>query len=169
MANTIIAGNATNNGLAFSSDSTGVLNILTGTGSGTTALSIDASQNVTVTGSITATGGANNGIKAWVNFNGATAGTNTPRASFNVTSVTKNSAADYTINFTSAFSNTNYIMVGSIASNVAFSSTMPIIKSATQLGAPSNKTTSVCQILTPNYSGALTDNVTEVYCAFIGT
>lgn len=70
MANTIIAGNATNNGLAFSSDSTGVLNILTGTGSGTTALSIDASQNVsaaanlTVTGSITATNGVSGAIRS---------------------------------------------------------------------------------------------------------
>lgn len=78
MANTIIAGNATNNGLAFSSDSTGVLNILTGTGSGTTALSIDASQNVsaaanlTVTGTLTATGGVSGGIQSKTVNNGGT-------------------------------------------------------------------------------------------------
>lgn len=64
MANTIIAGNATNNGLAFSSDSTGVLNILTGSGAGTTALSIDASQNLTVTGSLTVTGNVSGSIKS---------------------------------------------------------------------------------------------------------
>jgi hypothetical protein len=52
MANTITAGNATNNGMAFVSDSTGTLNILTGTGSGTTALSIDASQNITFSGNV---------------------------------------------------------------------------------------------------------------------
>jgi hypothetical protein len=45
MASTIKAGNATT-GLAMSSDGTGTLNILTGTGSGTTAMTIDASQNV---------------------------------------------------------------------------------------------------------------------------
>jgi hypothetical protein len=56
MANTITAGNATNNGMAFLSDSTGELNILTGTGSGTTALSINASQNVTVAGTASITG-----------------------------------------------------------------------------------------------------------------
>jgi len=63
MANTIVAGNGTNNGLAVTSDNTGALNILTGSGSGTTAISIDSSQNVTIagnatiTGTLTATGG----------------------------------------------------------------------------------------------------------------
>ena len=53
MANTITAGNASNNGLAVSSDSSGTLNILTGPGAGTTAISIDASQNVAITGALT--------------------------------------------------------------------------------------------------------------------
>jgi hypothetical protein len=52
MANTIVAGNGTNNGLAVTSDNTGALNILTGSGSGTAAISIDSSQNVTFTNSI---------------------------------------------------------------------------------------------------------------------
>lgn len=47
MASTITAGNATN-GLALSSDSTGILNIKTGTGTGTNAITIDASQNVSI-------------------------------------------------------------------------------------------------------------------------
>lgn len=46
MASTIVAGNITNGGTAISSDSTGILAIKTGTGSGTTALTIDASQYV---------------------------------------------------------------------------------------------------------------------------
>lgn len=46
MANTITAGNATNNGLALASDATGVVSIVTGSGSGTTAVTVDASQNV---------------------------------------------------------------------------------------------------------------------------
>jgi hypothetical protein len=45
MASTIKAGNATT-GLAMSSDGTGILNILTGSGSGTNAVTVDASQNV---------------------------------------------------------------------------------------------------------------------------
>lgn len=48
MANTITAGNATNNGLAFSSDNSGTINVLTGTGAGTTAVTIDGSQNVNI-------------------------------------------------------------------------------------------------------------------------
>jgi hypothetical protein len=46
--------------------------------------------------------------KAWVNFDGTLSGTITPRASYNVTSVTKNGTGDYTINFTNAMSDANY-------------------------------------------------------------
>ena len=45
MATTITAGNATN-GAAVSSDNTGILELKTGTGAGTTAVTADASQNV---------------------------------------------------------------------------------------------------------------------------
>jgi hypothetical protein len=56
MANTITAGNGTNNGLAVASDNTGALNILTGSGAGTAAISIDGSQNVTMAANQTVTG-----------------------------------------------------------------------------------------------------------------
>jgi len=56
MASTIVAGNITNGGTAISSDSTGILDIKTGTGSGTTALTIDASQNVTAANNLAASG-----------------------------------------------------------------------------------------------------------------
>ena len=56
MASTIVAGNITNGGTAISSDSTGILDIKTGTGSGTTALTLDASQNVTAANNLNATG-----------------------------------------------------------------------------------------------------------------
>lgn len=46
--------------------------------------------------------------KAWVNFNGSTGAIN---ASFNVSSVTRNSAGDYTVTFTVPFSNTSYVAV----------------------------------------------------------
>jgi hypothetical protein len=54
MASSISAGNATN-GVIVSSDNTGALNLITGSGSGTTAVTIDSSQNV---GIGTATPGA---------------------------------------------------------------------------------------------------------------
>jgi hypothetical protein len=46
--------------------------------------------------------------KAWVNFNGATA---TARASYNVSSITRNGNCDYTVNFTNAFADANYSTV----------------------------------------------------------
>lgn len=52
----------------------------------------------------------NGSAKAWVNFNGyGTIGVNsTIRASFNVSSVSKSATGTYTINFTTAFADTNY-------------------------------------------------------------
>jgi hypothetical protein len=49
--------------------------------------------------------------RAWVNFNGT--GTVAIRASFNVSSITDNGTGDYTVNFTTALSDTNYGVVSS--------------------------------------------------------
>jgi hypothetical protein len=43
--------------------------------------------------------------KAWVNFNGSTS---TILGSFNVSSITRNGTADYTVNYTTAMPNVNY-------------------------------------------------------------
>lgn len=48
--------------------------------------------------------------KAWVNFNGI--GTVAIRASGNVSSITDNGTGDYTVNFTTAMPDTNYVIVG---------------------------------------------------------
>jgi hypothetical protein len=47
------------------------------------------------------------GCRAWVNFNGT--GTVAIRASGNVTSITDNGTGDYTVNFTTAMPDTNYV------------------------------------------------------------
>jgi len=52
------------------------------------------------------------GCRAWVNFNGTTASPSTIRGSANVTSVTKNTTGDYTVNFTSAMPDANYCVAG---------------------------------------------------------
>jgi len=58
---------------------------------------------------VLATQNGMNGIpKAWVNYNGIGA---TIRGAFNVSSVTLNSAGDYTLNFTTAMPNANYSIV----------------------------------------------------------
>jgi hypothetical protein len=49
-------------------------------------------------------------VKAWVNFNGAN--TVAIRDSYGVSSITDNSAGNYTVNFTTALSNANYCYVG---------------------------------------------------------
>lgn len=66
------------------------------------------------------------GVKAWVNFNGTTGAI---RASYNVTSVTRNGTGDYTINFTNALVDANYAVnlsagnasTGAYSSNAAYS------------------------------------------------
>jgi len=51
--------------------------------------------------------------RAWVNFDGTTASPSTIRASYNVSSVTKNATGDYTVNFTTAMVDANYSLTGS--------------------------------------------------------
>jgi hypothetical protein len=65
MASIIKAGNATD-GVQVSSDATGALDIKTGTGAGTTAISIDASQNVTIPGTLTVGSGTGYALNAYV-------------------------------------------------------------------------------------------------------
>jgi hypothetical protein len=48
----------------------------------------------------------NGSAKAWVNYNGVA---QTIRSSFNVSSVTYNATGNYTINYTTAFADTNYV------------------------------------------------------------
>ena len=50
--------------------------------------------------------------RAWVNFNGT--GTPTIRASGNVSSITDNGVGDYTVNFTTSISDTNYSWIGTV-------------------------------------------------------
>ena len=48
------------------------------------------------------------GCRAWANFNGTSASPITPRASGNVSSVTKSATGKYTVNFTNAMPDANY-------------------------------------------------------------
>lgn len=49
-------------------------------------------------------------IKSWINFDGT--GTPSIRASLNVSSITDNGTADYTVNFTNALTDANYAVAG---------------------------------------------------------
>jgi hypothetical protein len=93
MSTIITAGNATNNGASISSAADGLIEIKTGTGAGTTAITIDASQNVTmsanlsVTGNTTVTGtlSATNGITG--SLKSATAQASTSGTSIDFTGI----------------------------------------------------------------------------------
>lgn len=62
------------------------------------------------TNSTSATNCIQGSAKAWVNFNAI--GTVAIRASYNVSSITDNGTGNFTVNFTNAFADTNYVCVG---------------------------------------------------------
>jgi hypothetical protein len=80
--------------------------------------------------------------KSWVNFNGD--GGITIRASYNVSSVTRNAAGQYTINFTNAFADTNYSVIGLVGSP--------------NIGRP------ITTLGTGLYSRSQTTTATNIYC-----
>jgi len=60
--------------------------------------------------------------KAWINLN-ASSGTPTSRASFNVNSITDEAVGKFTLNFTTAFSDANYTVLGTTGNNGSTSGT----------------------------------------------
>jgi hypothetical protein len=82
------------------------------------------------------------GCRAWVNFNGS--GTVAIRASGNVTSITDNGTGDYTVNFTNAMPDANYVVLGL---GYAATSDNSSLRGIEQRGAP---TTGSARIMTFN-------------------
>ncbi|MGI9143746.1 MAG: hypothetical protein ACR2IJ_11210 [Fluviibacter sp.] len=81
--------------------------------------------------------------RAWVNFNGT--GAVAIRASFNVSSITDNGTGDYTVNFTNALPDANYVVSGSAALNGTGSGGS--LNAARFIGQYS-ATTSACRVVT---------------------
>jgi len=84
---------------------------------GTTGISgVNALSGVTTVSSSAAntpvvlqdSGSNTNTCRAWVSFNGT--GTVAIRGSFNVSSITDNATGDFTVNFTNALSDANYVV-----------------------------------------------------------
>ena len=69
--------------------------------------------------------------RAWVNFNASSGTSAVIRTSFNVSSVTRNSAGDYTVNFTTAFSDANYTPLVSTGNSTTTNSMCISINSST--------------------------------------
>jgi hypothetical protein len=89
------------------------------------------------------------GCRAWVNFNGT--GTVAIRASGNVSSITDNGTGDYTVNFTTAMPDANYVMAGTGEDT---DSTGDVLIGRAN-GA--TKSTSACRIKTLNGENVATD------------
>lgn len=95
--------------------------------------------------------------KAWCMFNGGTAGTNAPTVGYNVTSVERVSAGLYNITFTTAFSSTNYAVVGT-ADYTDSNSNKVMITALTS--------SSVCQITVTDSSNNVNDCAIVCIAAF---
>jgi hypothetical protein len=107
MASTINA-TPTSSGLIQSADNSGVLALQTG---GTTAITIDTSQNVSMVGNLAFNSGYGSsatayGCRSWVKFNGT--GTVAILGSANVSSITDNGTGLYAVNFISAMPDNTY-------------------------------------------------------------
>ena len=82
--------------VVIAGDSSGQITLAAPAVAGTTTLTLPATTGTVLND---ATVGV---CRAWVNFNGSLTTPITPRAAFNVGSVTKNSTGNYTLNFTNA-------------------------------------------------------------------
>lgn len=93
--------------------------------------------------------------RAWVNINGNSGASPTIRASFNVSSVTRNSTGNYTINFTTALTDANYcVNCGVNAPSTTYTSATALVSAASQAGASIGTTTTQLTIITGNASSA---------------
>jgi len=162
MANQIVAGNSSNGGTAISTDTSGTLNIVTGSGSGSNAITIDASQAVTMSGTLAVTGaqtiGGNLTVTGTLSATGGVTGSITRGTAVASTSGTS-------IDFTGIPSGVKRITV--MFSGVSGSGTSPLIiqlgsssiqntgyLSFAQNGVTSGVTTVIGMLLTANQSAA---------------
>jgi hypothetical protein len=90
--------------------------------------------------------------KAWVNFNGT--GTVAIRASYNVSSITDNGTGDYTVNFTTAMVDANYIVSLAPSSCDNNSVIVSALKAAANWGTPTTYTSSAVRIISTGNGGS---------------
>ena len=147
MSNIAMQGGATGSGtvtlLAPSTSTNRTLTLPDATGTVATAESTLTQFNASGSAPVYA-------CRAWVNFNGA--GTVAIRASGNVSSITDNATADYTINFSTAMPDANYSVVATIGDTGAESGA-----SAAAACMPKTYATGSVRVLT-GYGNSMTPN-----------
>lgn len=108
-------------------------------------------------------------VKAWASFfwNGTTV---TKSDSYNIGTITRNATGDYTINFTTAFANSGYVMSGSASSSGA-ANVQAVVNwaSASLSSGPTLKSTTQARILTGNASSGIALDFGEANVVFYGT
>lgn len=120
------------------------------------SITVDQQGRITAASSGVA---ATSEIKAWVAFDGT--GTLSVDDSFNVSSVTDNAAGDYTVNFTTAFANTNYAMVDGCKRDSSTNT------SEVQLKGTSGRATGSATVITSSAGSGGFDYI-HVHLAFMG-
>jgi hypothetical protein len=119
------------------------------------AMRIDTSGNVQVGGTTVANtvGYVNSrtNTRAWVRWTGSTGAV---VSSYNVSSVTRNSTGDYTVNYTTSLADANYAVIGMHAGDASYASYGVYIQ---QKSAP---TTSSCAFTTRSNAGVYVDPIT---------
>jgi hypothetical protein len=101
-------------------------------------------------------------LRAWVNFNGT--GTIAIRAQGNVSSITDNGVGDYTINFTTAMTDTNYAPVVSIFGMSSVNVIVSVLSSGSVASGRIAPTTSGFRMAVFSTAGSNVDT-SDVFCA----
>jgi hypothetical protein len=99
------------------------------------------SGNINFNGWLNDDGSENYKCRAWVNFNGT--GTVAIRASGGVSSITDNGTGNYTVNFTTAMPDANYVVTFGFATSYGISAQ---VDAAGSSFAPTTQTTSQVRI-----------------------
>ena len=106
------------------------------------------------TNSTSATNCIQGSAKAWANFD-PSSGAITIRGSYNVSSITYNATGTYTMNFTNAMANANYVSVGAIGKySPRTNDANAGIQFKNQTGNSYGQTTTALQISTRTPSGS---------------
>lgn len=137
--------------IVLSGDTSGAITIAAPAVAGTNTLTLPAKTGTVLT---TASTGV---CVAWVNFDGTSSGTITPRASYNVTNVTKVSTGVYTINFTSALADANYCVNASVSATSG-NTTLLCNTQTNGSGSTAPSTTAVSIAVVNRSAGAATDS-----------
>jgi len=130
-------------------------NLASPTFTGVPAAPTPAATSNTTQISTTAFVQTNNNVKAWVNFNGT--GTVAIRSSKNVTSITDNGTGDYTVNFTTAMADSNYLVNATGSIPIPGGASGIHISEATTTTSSFARTTSSIRVWSLNFQGGNTD------------